>query len=316
MTDSGNAYDIIIIGGGAAGLTAGIYAGRAGIKTLMLERLMPGGQIINADRIENFPGFPDGVSGADIGPLMQRQATQWGMEVRLGEVDALSQADGGGWRAAAWGEEYRGKAVIIAGGSVPRSLGVPGEEELFGAGVSHCATCDGGFFAGQPVAVVGGGDSALDEALVLTEYASKVTLIRRGGAFTGERVLQDRVLAHPKIEVVSDTRVDAVIGETQVEAVDVTNLLSGETSRIEVSGAFIYVGLDPNTNYLSGLLSLDGGGHIPVDLNMRTALPGLFAAGDIRQHSAAALVSAAGDGATAAIAARRYIEGLASGGGQ
>ena len=175
MTDSGNAYDIIIIGGGAAGLTAGIYAGRAGLKTLMLERLMPGGQIINADRIENFPGFPDGVSGADIGPLMQRQATQWGMEVRLGEVDALAPSEGGGWRAAAWGEEYRGKAVIIAGGSAPRSLGVPGEEELYGAGVSHCATCDGGFFAGQPVAVVGGGDSALDEALVLTEYASKVT---------------------------------------------------------------------------------------------------------------------------------------------
>ena len=175
-------YDVIIIGGGAAGLTAGIYTCRAGLQTLMLERLMPGGQVINAERIENFPGFPDGISGAEIGPLMQQQAMNYGLEIRLGEVDALAQ-DGANWRASAWGEDYIGKAVIIAGGSTLRKLGVRGEEELYGAGVSYCATCDGGFFMNQTVGVVGGGDSALDEALVLTEYASKVILFHRGDGF-------------------------------------------------------------------------------------------------------------------------------------
>ena len=302
-------YDVIIIGGGAAGLTAGIYTCRAGLRTLMLERLMPGGQVINAESIENFPGFPDGISGAEIGPLMQQQAMKYGLEIQLGEIDELSQ-DGTNWRVSAWGEEYTGRSVIIAGGSTLRKLGVPGEEELYGAGVSYCATCDGGFFMNQTVAVVGGGDSALDEALVLTEYASRVLLFHRSDEFTGQKILQERVLSNPKIEVRWNTTVSEILGDRQVEGVSVVDETSGETSRIDLSGVFIYIGLDPNTDYLQDVLPLDNGGHIPTDIWMSTPARGIFAAGDIRQDSAAQLVSAAGDGATAAIAARRYVERL------
>ena len=302
-------YDVIIVGGGTAGLTAGIYTCRAGLKTLMLERLMPGGQVINAESIENFPGFPDGISGAEIGPLMQQQAMNYGLEIQLGEVDEL-EMDGDSWRVSAWGLEYSGKAVIIAGGSTLRKLGVPGEEEFFGAGVSYCATCDGGFFINQTVGVVGGGDSALDEAIVLTEYASKVLLFHRGDAFSGEQILRDRVLSNPKIEVRWNTTVSEILGDGQVEGVSVVDETSGETSRIDLSGVFIYIGLDPNTDYLQDLLPLDNAGHIATDIWMNTDVRGIFAAGDIRQNSAAQLVSAAGDGATAAIAARRYLESL------
>lgn len=302
-------YDVIIIGGGAAGLTAGIYTCRAGLRTLMLERLMPGGQVINAESIENFPGFPDGISGAEIGPLMQQQAMNYGLEIRLGEVDELEQ-DGANWRVSAWGEEYTGRSVIIAGGSTLRKLGVPGEEELYGAGVSYCATCDGGFFMNQTVAVVGGGDSALDEALVLTEYASRVLLFHRSDEFTGQKILQERVLSNPKIEVRWNTTVSEILGDGQVEGVSIVDETSGETSRIDLSGVFIYIGLHPNTDYLQDVLPLDNGGHIPTDIWMSTPARGIFAAGDIRQNSAAQLVSAAGDGATAAIAARRYVESL------
>ena len=302
-------YDVIIIGGGAAGLTAGIYACRGGLKTLMLEKLMPGGQVINAESIENFPGFPNGISGAEIAPMMQQQAMKYGLEIRLGEVCELAQ-DGDVWRVSAWGEEYAGRSVIIAGGSTLRKLGVSGEEELFGAGVSYCATCDGGFFMNQIVGVVGGGDSALDEALVLTEYASKVILFHRGDEFTGEKILQERVLSNPKIDVRWNTSVSEILGNGQVEGVAIVDEQSGETSRIDLSGVFIYIGLDPNTEYLQDVLPLDTGGHIPTDIWMSTPVRGIFAAGDIRQNSAAQLVSAAGDGATAAIAARRYVERL------
>ena len=302
-------YDVIIIGGGAAGLTAGIYACRAGLRTLMLERLMPGGQVINAESIENFPGFPDGISGAEIGPLMQQQAMKYGLEIQLGEVDELER-DGANWRMSAWGQDYTGKAIIVAGGSTLRKLGVPGEEELYGVGVSYCATCDGGFFMNQTVAVVGGGDSALDEALVLTEYASKVILFHRGDAFTGEKVLQERVLSNPKIDVRWNTSVQEILGDVQVQGVSIVDEQSAETSRMDLSGIFIYIGLDPNTEYLQDVLPLDNGGHIPTDIWMSTPARGIFAAGDIRQNSAAQLVSAAGDGATAAIAARRYVESM------
>ena len=290
-----NTYDIIIVGGGAAGLTAGIYTCRAGLKTLMLERLMPGGQIINAESIENFPGFSDGVSGAEIGPLMQQQAMKHGLEIQLGEVDELTQ-DGENWRVSAWGEQHIGKAVIIAGGSTLRKLGVPGEEEFYGAGVSYCATCDGGFFMNQIVGVVGGGDSALDEALVLTEYASKVIVFHRGDGFTGQKVLQERVLSNPKIEVRRNTTVGEILGDGQVEGVAIVDEKSGETSRLDLSGVFIYIGLDPNTEYLRDVLPLDNGGHIPTDIWMTTPARGVFAAGDIRQNSAAQLVSAAATG--------------------
>ena len=308
MTTQKDIYDVVIIGGGVAGLTAGMYACRAGLKTVLLERMMTGGQIINADKIENFPGFPEGISGAEIGPLLQEQATRHGLDIQLVEVESLKQADPH-WVVDSYSGEYEARAVIIAGGSTLRKLGVPGEEEMHGAGVSYCATCDGAFFMGQVVGVAGGGDSALDEALVLTQFASRVIIFCRDAEFSGEKVLQDRVFSNPKIEVRWETTVDAILGEGGVDGVSITDTTSGETSRVDLAGIFIYVGLEPNSQYLDKVLPLDGGGHIPTDLWMETPVPGLFAAGDIRQKSAAQLASSAGDGATAAIAARRYIEG-------
>ena len=298
-------YDVLIIGGGVAGLTAGLYASRAGLKTALLERMMTGGQIINAERIENFPGFPDGISGADLGARMLDQATKYGLEVRLSEVMGLRQGSPA-WAVDTYDGTVSARSVVMAGGSTLRKLGVPGEEELHGAGVSYCATCDGAFFIDQVVGLIGGGDSALDEAMTLTEFASKVLMLQRANSFTGQKVLQDRVLSHPKVEVRWNTSVDAVLGEGQVEGVNVTELTSGETSRIDLSGVFIFVGLEPNSLYLADLLRLDNVGHVPTDIWMRTPLPGLLAAGDIRQSSAAQLVTS--DGATAAIAAQRYVE--------
>ena len=305
MTDE--TLDVVIVGGGAAGLTAGLYACRAGLRTVLLERMMTGGQVINAEKIENFPGFPEGISGAELGPLLQDQASQHGLEIRLSEVTGISQRDRL-WAVDTYDGELLSKTVIIAGGSTLKKLGVPGEEELHGAGVSYCAACDGAFFMDQVVGVVGGGDSALDEAMVLTEFASKVVMFERSDRFTGQKVLQDRVVSSPKVEVRWNTSVDAVLGEGQVDGVSVTDLTSGETSRVDLSGVFVYVGLEPNSQYLDDLLQLDNAGHVPTDIWMRTPLPGLLVAGDIRQSSARQLVSAAGDGASAAIAAQRYIE--------
>ncbi|HAL49541.1 MAG: FAD-binding protein [SAR202 cluster bacterium] len=301
-------FDVVIIGGGAAGLTAGIFASRHGMKTTLLERMMTGGQVINAEKIENYPGFPEGVSGFELGPKLQEQAMTNGLDFRLSEVTGL-RSEGQYWSVETYDGELKAKAVIIAGGSTLRKLGVAGEEELHGAGVSYCATCDGGFFMDQVVAVVGGGDSALDEAITLTEYASKVIVFCRENHFSGQKLLQDRVLSNPKIEVRWSTSIDEIHGDGEVTSVNITDLPSGETSRVDLSGVFIYVGLEPNSDFLSELIELDAGGHVPTDLWMRTPLTGLFAAGDIRQSSAAQLVTAAGDGATAAIAAHRYVEG-------
>ena len=300
-------YDVAIVGGGAAGMTAGLYACRAGLKTVVLERMMPGGQVVNAEKIENLPGFPEGIAGADLGPLLQEQATKYGLEVQLSEVTGLEPGQPH-WTAHASEGDVRAKSVIVAGGSTLRKLGLPGEDRLHGAGVSYCATCDGAFFLDQVVGVVGGGDSALDEAVVLTEYASRVIMFHRRDRFRGQKVLQDRVLLHAKVEVRWNTVVDEVLGDGLVEGVSITDVTTGEPSRVDVSGLFICVGLEPNAQYLSGFVELDNAGHIPTDIWMRTAVPGLLAAGDIRQGSAAQLASAAGDGATAAIAAQRYIE--------
>ena len=303
-------YDLAIVGGGAAGLTAGLYACRAGLKTVLFESLMTGGQVINAENIENFPGFPDGIFGAEFGPLLQEQATRYGLEIRLGEVTAL-RPESPFWAIELYGGLERARAVIYAAGSTLRKLGVPGEQDLEGAGVSYCATCDGPFFQGETVGVVGGGDSALDEALVLTEFASKVVVFHRGDELGAQQVLRDRVAANPKIEIRYNTTVDEVLGGGAVDGISITDVESGETSRVDLSGLFIYVGLDPNSSCLDGLLELDGGGHVPTDVWMRTPLPGLLAAGDVRQGSAAQLVTSAGDGATAAIAAQRYVKGAA-----
>ena len=301
-------YDILVIGGGLAGMTAGMYAARYGLSVGVIERMMGGASIINVEKVENYPGFPEGIMGADLAAIAQEQAMTAGAMFIMGEASGIAEQDG--YRAVSSDSgDYRAKAVIIAAGSTLRLLGVPGEEEFTGRGVSQCATCDGPLYSGEVVGIAGGGDSAADEALVLSQYAGRVLLFHRRDQLRAQRALADRVLADPKIEVVWNTVIDEVLGESTVSGVRTTNLATGEQGAQELSGLFVYVGLTPNAGLAQGLLETDGGGHIPVNASMETAIPGVYAAGDIRQHSSSQLVSAAGDGATAAIAAYRYISG-------
>jgi thioredoxin reductase (NADPH) len=300
--------DLVIVGAGVAGLTAAMVAGRYGLAVTVVEQLGPGGQIINAERIENFPGFPQGLGGHELGPLLHAQAEVAGAEFILDIVESL-EVDGEHRIVRAAGETLRARAVIIAAGSAMRSLGIAGEERLIGRGVSHCASCDGALFAGQPVAVIGGGDSALDEALVLAAHTSRVMIIHRGEQLDAQQVLQARAAANAKITVVLRTSVEEIVGEDAVSALRLRDLAAGSERLEAVKGVFIYVGLEPNTTFLRGVLTLDAAGHIWTDINMRTSLAGVFAAGDIRKHSVAQLAAAAGDGATAAISAVRYLAG-------
>jgi thioredoxin reductase (NADPH) len=302
-------FDLIVIGAGMAGLTAAMFAGRYGLKTVVVEQLGAGGQIINADRIENFPGFLDGLAGHELGPLLHQQAEAAGAEFVLDTVEKL-ETSGIDRIVHGASEQLRARAVIIAAGSALRSLGVPGEEKFLGKGVSHCATCDGAFFAGREVCIIGGGDSALDEALVLAGHAPRVKVFHRGAQLDAQQVLRDRVAANDKIEIVPQTVVEEIIGENAVTGVRLREVASGRTRTEAVDGVFVYVGLEPNTAFLRGVLALDGAGHIETDLNMRTSLAGVFAAGDIRANSVAQLAAAAGDGATAAISAVRYLASL------
>jgi thioredoxin reductase (NADPH) len=276
------------------------------MRTGIVERMMGGASIINVEKIENFPGFPEGIMGADLAAMTQEQAMTSGAEFIMGEVSGIS-ADGNYRVVNADAGELRAKAVIVAAGSTLRMLGIPGEEEYIGRGVSQCATCDGPLYSGETVAVVGGGDSATDEALVLAQYADRVLLFHRRDEFRAQQELVNRVLSEPKIEVVWNTVIDEVLGENTVSGVRTTNLATGTQEARKLSGLFVYVGLAPNGSLVDGLLETDGGGHIPVNVSMETALPGVYAAGDIRQHSSSQLVAAAGDGATAAIAAFRYV---------
>ncbi|HEY2227146.1 MAG TPA: FAD-dependent oxidoreductase [Xanthobacteraceae bacterium] len=302
MTD----YDLVVIGAGVAGLTAGMFAARHGLKVVVVDRMGAGGQIINAERIENWPGFPQGIGGHELGPLLHEQAEAAGAEIVLDTIEAIELA--GEHRVVRGATDVlRAGAVIIAAGSEQRRLGIPGEELLRGKGVSHCASCDGAFFTGRDVCVVGGGDSALDEALVLAEHAARVTVFHRGPRLDAQQALRDRIAANPKVEVVLDTVVEEIRGEGAVSGVRLRALGTGVTRLQQTAGVFIYVGLAPNTAFLRGLLGLDASGHIETDASLRTSVEGIFAAGDIRKFSVAQLAAAAGDGATAAISAYRYL---------
>jgi thioredoxin reductase (NADPH) len=307
-------FDLVIVGAGVAGLTAAMFAGRYGLKPAVVERMGPGGQIINAERIENFPGFPQGVGGHELGPLLHEQAEAAGAEFLLDTVEAMEPSEAGVEHhvVRAAGESLRTRAIIVAAGSALRSLGIPGEEKFLGRGVSHCASCDGAFFAGQHVCVIGGGDSALDEALVLAGHASRVTVLHRGERLDAQRALRDRVAANRKIEIALQTMVDEIVGEQAVSGVRLRDVRTGTSRLAPVKGVFVYVGLEPNTAFLRGALALDAAGHIETDIMMRTSLAGVFAAGDIRAGSVAQLAAAAGDGATAAISAFRYLTARSS----
>jgi thioredoxin reductase (NADPH) len=299
-------FDLVVVGGGLAGLTAAMYGGRYGLSTAVVDQMGAGGQIVNVEKIENYPGFPEGIAGYDLGPMVQEQAEAAGAEFVMDTMEAL-EIDGDKRVLRGAEEELQARAVIVAAGSSLRALGIPGEERLMGKGVSHCASCDAPFFAGQDACVIGGGDSALDEAAVLAEQASRVLVIHRGPEFQAQQVILDKVAATSNIEPVFNSQVEEILGENSVTAVRLKDVNSGVTREEALAGVFVFVGLEPNTRFVRGVLDLDEAGHIRTDIQMRASVPGIFAAGDIRQGSVAQLASAVGDGATAAIAAYRYL---------
>ena len=301
--------DLVIVGGGLAGLTAALFAGRLGLAPVVVMDYMIGGQILNIPHVSDYPGFPDGVAGHELGPLASQQAEAAGAEIVLEEAVAIEAGIARHRVETIAGSVLYPRALILAMGSSLRKLGVPGEAEFEGRGVSSCASCDGPLFSGKRVLVVGGGDSALLEAPTLAEYGAQVLLIHRGASFSGQVALRDAVESNPAITVRLGTELASIEGDQTVSRV---TLRSGDaTSREDVAGVFVYAGLEPKTAILSGI-PLDGGGHAKVDLTLATEAPGVFAAGDVREHSARQLVAAAGDGATAAFSAARYLASSSS----
>lgn len=302
-------YDLIIVGGGPAGLTAGLYAARARLKTLLLEKTSLGGQAFNTEKIENYPGFPAGISGPDLMKNMEDQAKSYGLDIQIGEVSRIKLENDS--KQVSFGDnEATCKTVIIAAGSETNQLGVMGEDKFIGKGVSFCATCDGFFFRDKKVVVVGGGDRAVQEALFLTKFCSKIFLAHRREQLRATKILQDRLLSHPKIKILWNSILQKIEGDQKVERVEVKNLKEKNTFSLEVDGVFIFTGMHPNNQFLKGLLQLDNKGFIQTDANMQTSVPGIFAAGDVRDKLLRQVSTAVGDGATAAFSAERLIEDL------
>jgi len=303
-------HDIVIIGAGAAGLTAGIYACRSNLYTMLLEKFMPGGQAALTAFVENFPGFPEGISGFELMENMRKQATGFGLEIVTAEVMCIEPHERAPFRICTSNGELLTSSIIVCTGVRPRRLEVPGERELFGRGISTCATCDGAFYRGMEVAVVGGGDSALDEGLYLTRFASAVHIIHRRDRFRAIHALVRKAEENPKIRFHLDTVVTTVNGAGAVESVSLQNVKTGEQSVLPVAGMFLYIGLIPNTEMFRGLLALNDRGFITVDRNLMTSVPGIFAAGDVRDTPLRQIITAASDGALAAYSAGKYLESL------
>jgi thioredoxin reductase (NADPH) len=301
-------YDVIIIGGGPAGLSAGINTARARLRSLLIEKGAIGGQIINAVLVENYPGFTAGISGIDLTQAMHQQATRFGLETLSDEVTGI-EVKGKQKMVKTSQGDFAAAAVIIAGGSERQKLGVPGEAEFTGKGVSYCATCDGAFFRDKTVAVIGGGNAAVTEALELTKFASKIMLVHRRNELRATKILQEKLLANNKIQIVWDTVVEEISGDKFVNKIAVRNIKTDRKTVLEVAGVFVSVGSQPATGYLKGLLTLDAVGAIVTNDRLETSVPGIFAAGDIRSGSIRQTIGAAGDGATAAVNAGRYISG-------
>lgn len=300
------AFDVVIAGGGIAGMSAAVTAARLGRSTLVVTGDVLGGQLVSIEKVEGFPGFPEGVPGYDLCPMLQEQAAAAGAEFMMNSVARLDAQDGQ-WRVTTGEGETLARAVILATGSSLRKLGVPGEERLTGSGVSHCASCDAPLLRNQIVAVVGGGDSAMQEALTLAEHVAKVIVLHRGDALTGQKSFRDRVAAHKKIELRFHATVSEILGDAKVSGLRTRNSRDGGTADVDVAGVFAYVGLQPNTACVADRLRLDQSKLVPADGLMRTELPGLCAAGNIRRQSPYRAASAAGDGAAAAVAVDRYL---------
>jgi thioredoxin reductase (NADPH) len=302
-------YDTLVIGGGVAGLTAALFAARRGLSTLVFVSDLPGGHLGNIESIEDFPGFPAGISGYELGPALQDQASGAGASLCSGEALALAASENF-WTVASSVGDIDARTVIIAAGSRFRALGVPGEDRLLGKGVSHCASCDGPLLNGRPAVVIGAGDSAFQEAVVLAQMDVDVHVLLADSTLTAQQTYIDRATGLPGVTLQGVAHIEEIVGEGAVEGIRFRRQTAEESVLLPVGGVFIYAGLEPNTGFLDGTIELDPSGHIPADVWMRTALPGIFAAGDIRSNSASQAVTAAGDGATAAIAAWMYLRGL------
>jgi len=298
-------YDVVIIGGGPAGLAAGLYAARGRHKTLLLEKGVVGGQISLTELVENYPGVPT-VNGFDLAQTMLKQSESYGMETEYTAVSSLERA-GEKWLVKTEAGDFIAKAVIVTSGAEYNRLGVPGEERLTGKGVSYCATCDAAFFKGQDVAVVGGGDAAMDEGLFTSRYVDHISVIHRRDELRASAILQERAFANPKMGFVWNTVVEEIVGDGQVSSVKVRDVVTGQRRELPLTAVFIFIGQHPNSDFMKGLVRMDNGGHAIVNEWMETDQPGIFAAGDVRQNSARQVASSVGDGVTAAIAADHYI---------
>lgn len=304
----GQMYDVAILGGGPAGLTAAIYASRARLSTVMIEKAYPGGQVAMCEKVENYPGYATSSSGYELCISMKEQAEKFGAEIRLAEISKLELDAAEKILHAVDGEEIRAKTVILSLGANPRRLGVPGEAEFIGRGVSYCAVCDAAFFKDKKLVVVGGGDTAVEDSNFLARYASAITIVHRRDKFRAQRIIQERTLENPVIGVQWDSVVKSIGGGASVEHVILQNVHTKEENHLPVDGVFVLIGLDPNTKLLDGRITLDDMGYIVTDESMRTNIPGVFAAGDVRQKLLRQIVTACADGAIAATAAEKYVE--------
>lgn len=299
-------FDVAVVGGGIAGLTAALTCARLGRKTVMLSGEMLGGQLVNIGKIDGYPGFPDGVAGYELCPSVQEQAVAAGAFCTSARLERLA-AEERGWMLAADTGAFVAGAVVLATGASLKDLGVPGEARLRGRGVSHCASCEGPLLRNKVVVVVGGGDSAAQEALVLAEFASRVVLLLRGGALHAQAVYRDAVARHPRIELRVHTAVEEVLGDAAVCGVRTRHTVTGGTSDVDAAGVFIYAGLQANAACVAGLVALDAAGCVPVDAALRTALPGVWAVGAVRSGWPGRAVAAAGDGAAAALGVDAFL---------
>ena len=302
------AWDVVIVGAGPAGLAAGIYTGRSQLKTVILDQMMPGGQLLITEQIENYPGFHDGITGFELSEKLRVHAEKFGAVIENGQPVSSVDLDGNLFVVRTEGGEIKGKTLIWAAGSIAKKLNVPGEAEFIGRGVSYCAVCDGAFFKDRVVAVIGGGDSALEEALYLTKFASKVYLIHRRDKFRAVKIIQDRVKRNEKIEPVLNKVVVSINGTQFVESLTLKDTMTGETTELPVDGVFIFIGNEPNVAPVVHLVETTEQGFIITDEEMRTKTPGLFAAGDVRHKFLKQVVTAAADGAVAAMSATKYLE--------
>ena len=301
-------YDLLIIGAGPAGLTAGLYAARARMNVLLIEKAFPGGQILVTDWIENYPGFPEGISGFDLSEKIKEQALSLGLTIETAEVQGLDLS-GKSKEVILKEKRIKTKSLIIASGASPRKPGV-GEDKFMGKGISFCATCDGPFFRDKVVVAVGGGDTAVQESIFLTRFAKKVYLVHRRDELRATKILQERAFSNDKIEFLWDSVVTGMDGFFSVEKVNVKNLKTGNESEIEANGCFIWIGILPNTEFIKNAVKTDESGFILVDSKMQTNVPGVFAVGDVRDTPLRQIATAVGDGAVAAVCAEHYVEGL------